>query len=73
MTVAKETRKLVGFHSCNTQNHKAQTFGKVYDAKDETKRLVETKAAKALSKSANDILLEVLTETKAAHKGQLFH
>ena len=77
MTIAEEyngtqTRKLVGFHSCNTHNHTAQTFGKVYDAKDEMKVLVETKAVKELSKSANDIALEVLTDIKAAHTGHLF-
>ena len=77
MTIVEEfngtqTRKLVGFHSCNTHNHTAQTFGKVYDAKDEMKVLVETKAVKELSKSANDIALEVLTDIKAAHTGHLF-
>ena len=50
----------------------AQTFGKVYDAKDEMKVLVETKAVKELSKSANDIALEVLTDTKAAHTGNMY-
>ena len=68
----KQTRKLVGFHCCKTENHTTHSIGGVYDCREDMKKLVEEKSLKELAKSANEIASEVLALTKKKHEGGLF-
>ena len=66
----EELSKKVGFHACDQK--KISTVGSVYDAREDMRNLVATKAVHDLSKSAQEIATDVLDHVKSMYKERLF-